>query len=635
MRSMHGPWMCAAALGALGLWGCTTSESNSTTGGEPAGPSTSSGSATSSTGGGSTATGGGTSSGGTSAASNSGGGASGTVSSSNGAGSTGGTSSASGAATSGGGSSGYLPGPEVCLPSQVMGAPAVRLLTRAEYNNTVRDLLGDNSRPADVFPREPLTAGLDNNAEFNRVTPLLVERYLNAAEDVALHAVETPERLALLVGCDVAVVGAEVCGATFVDALAPSAFRRPPKLEERSALVNLFNTANTLQGFSTAVRLTVQALLQSPQFLYRVEAVPVGAGNAVPLLDSFTVASRLSYLLWGTMPDATLLAAAANHELLTQAQVEAQVNRMMADARAQEGLRNFFRQWLRTDTVLGVQKNTSVYPEYVDALRQSWQAGIHAYVDEVLWSGTGTLNELLTGEFMMVDSRMAPIYGQTVAPTRMTRVETPGTRAGVLTQPGMMAMLAHPDQGAPVRRGIMVREQLLCEHLDPPPPGLAITPPNPDPSMTTRERFNEHTENETCYGCHVRMDPVGFGFENFDGLGRYRTTENGRPVDVSGAVEAVLDPADPENSDFLLEGPFVGPKELGAKLAGSPQVQRCVVKNVFRYAFGRVENPTADACTLEGMKNVFARTGGNLKELFVAAAISTALRTTVAPQEVP
>lgn len=498
----------------------------------------------------------------------------------------------------------------------------MRLLTRTEYNHTVRDLLADNTRPADAFPLETQVLGLDNNADMHLANPTLVERYLNAAEDVAARAVA--DTLGVLLPCDVSVEGAAVCGQRFVDVMGPAAFRRPLTAGERNALGQLFDTAHAAWGYTRALELVLQALLQAPQFLYRLEFVPVGAATAVPV-DGWAMASRLSYLVWASMPDPVLLQAAAANQLGTAAQIETQVRRMMADSRAKDGLGNFFRQWLEVDSVAGVAKDTTLFPAFTPALRQSWQEGLRTFVDDVLWNGTGTLTELLTRRALAVDAAMAPIYGVT-PPLGMVMVDAP-ERAGILTQPGLMALLAHPDQSAPVRRGKFVRERLMCEHINPPPPGLVVTPPDLDPNLTTRERFAEHTISESCRTCHIRMDPVGFGFEGFDAMGAWRTEENGLPIDMSGEMLLV-------EEDENLEGPFDGADGLADALAASPQVRGCAVRQAFRYAMGRVEGPQ-DTCVLGALRAAFETSGGNIRELWVHLAVSTAYRTAAAPVEVP
>jgi hypothetical protein len=213
--------------------------------------------------------------------------------------------------------------------------------------------------------------------------------------------------------------------------------------------------------------------------------------------------------------------------------------------------------------------------------------------------------------------KLLPLYGQAVAdPSPFTAVTLPD-RAGLLTQPALMALLAHSDQSAPVLRGVFVRERLMCLFVPPPPPSLNPIPPDPDPNATTRERFRVHTESVDCKGCHALIDGIGFGFEAYDQYGRYRTVENGLAVDVKGEVLGTGDPT--------LDGPFEGAHALSARLAQSRRVRDCVATNWYRYAFGRMET-SADTCSLEDVKARFDKSGGDLDELLVSIAQSVAFR---------
>jgi hypothetical protein len=190
-------------------------------------------------------------------------------------------------------------------------------------------------------------------------------------------------------------------------------------------------------------------------------------------------------------------------------------------------------------------------------------------------------------------------------------------RIGLLTQPALMAMLAHSDQSGPVQRGVWVRERLLCLDVPPPPPNLNPVAPDPDPNLTTRERFAVHTSATACASCHRMIDGTGFGFENYDQLGRYRTVENGIAVNASGEMVAT--------GEASVDGPFTGVLELSQRLAVSERAQRCFSTNWYRYAMGRVETE-ADGCSLQDVQKKFAATGGQFKELLVALTLTEAFR---------
>jgi hypothetical protein len=509
----------------------------------------------------------------------------------------------------------------VCSDS-IPGPRAVRLLTRAEYDHTVRDLFGDESAPATTsLPPESALIGFENDGDNHRVSGVVVEELLRIAEDVAARALA--ERRARVLPCDPLATGEVACGQLLVESVGTRAFRRPLTASERARLTAVFEGALAAWGFEKATELTVTAALVSPQFLYRIDlgADPAATGADVVLASSYEMASRLSYFLWSSMPDEELMGAAATGELLTAAGVELQARRMLEDPRARDAVGSFFRQWLGLDRLAGIIKDGESFPEYDGRMNARWRESLARFVDGVVWQGSGTLSELFTSTTLHVDPVLASLY-EVSGPSHdgfEPRAAPAGTRAGLLTQPGLMALLANPDQSSPIRRGVFVREKLLCQPIEPPPPDIVINPPPASPGLTTRERFAVHTENEQCAGCHVLIDPVGFGLESYDALGRFRTTENGLPIDASGEL-AYTD-------DLEIEGPFTGALELAEKLAASQQVRDCVMGQAFTFAMGRVPE-TADECTLENVRARFADSGGSLRELLVAIATSGSFRTT-------
>ena len=495
-----------------------------------------------------------------------------------------------------------------CVAPQPSPTP-LRLLTREQYNNTVRDLLGDVSRPADAFPPVATVEGFENNAELHRANPLLVSRYLSAAEVVASSAVERGLERYLPCSWDTADAGA--CGRQFIQRFGKAAFRRPLEPEERAPLERLLDKTVPAQGFRSAIRWVIEAVLQSPQFLYRMDSfkAPTTETGAVHI-GSWEMASRLSYLLWNSMPDDRLFEAASKGELAKKQQVEAQARRMLEDERARSVILDFHRQWLGLDRFSGVVRNAVDNSGLEKRVAASWRASLDAFVDHVYWSKGGDLRSLFTSRTVFVNADLATLYG----------VSSPGSsalvavdldereRAGLLTQPGLMALLSHPDQSSPIRRGVFIRERIMCDPLPPPPPDVDTTPPDLDPALNTRERFANHDASEACKVCHERIDGIGFGLENYDAYGRFRLAETG-PLDVSGAIVGA--------SDEALNGPFNGPIELARRLANSRQVSDCVATQWFRYAMGRIEGPD-DACSLAQAQNAFSQSSGSFKELLVA-----------------
>jgi hypothetical protein len=504
----------------------------------------------------------------------------------------------------------------VCTPSDHPTSPA-SLLTRAQYDATIADLLGDDSHPSASFPPENQVQGFNNNTEVHIANPLLVEQFMDAAEGIAARAVT--QNLNLLAACsDTTVSGQQQCGAAFVTSFGKRAFRRPLSADEASAFNSLLAAQVASQDYPTAIKLVIEAMLQSPQFLYRVDsaAAPTSQTGAIAL-GPYEVASRLSYFLTGSMPDDALFAAADRGELASASEVEAQARRLLESPRAHDVVRDFNHQWLQLDQLTGLARNPPDATTDVKSIGDDLRGSIDTYLDHAYWD-LGDIGSLLTSTDMYLNARLANLYGAPApSDTSFALVQNAPGRVGLLAQPALMAMLAHADQTAPVQRGVFVRQQLLCIPVDPPPPGFNPVAPDPNPMLTTRERFKVHTAEPGCAGCHKALDGVGFGFENFDQLGNYRTSENSLPIDASGEMLGT--------PDDTLNGPFNGEGELSARLAQSPLVQNCVATNWYRYAFGRTETP-ADGCSLIQAEQAFTNSGGRFKELLVALTLTDAFR---------
>jgi len=514
-----------------------------------------------------------------------------------------------------------IPGKLICEHPEVPATAFTpsRLMTRFEYDNTVRDLLGlpASMTPSSGFPAENRVNGFDNNAVAHVVSPLLVTNYIDAAE--ALSALALTSNRAALVPCDPAVITPNACGRQVIARLVPRAFRRPATPEETTALERFFDQALIDDDFDTAVRLVVQAILQSPQFLYRLEPgdPSVPGGQLMPLIG-YPLAARLSYFLWGSGPDDLLLAAVADGSLDTTEGYRLQVQRMIADRRTRAAVRHFHTQWIETEKLATVTKDVRTFPDYDPALRASWAESVGRFVDDAYWNGGG-LSAFLNDPGVWVDGPLARSLGYPAPPNgewkKMDR--DPTIYAGILTQPGIMAALALPNQGSPIRRGVFVRERLLCQTMPLPPPDVPTMPPDPAPNLTTRERFKAHTAAEYCRGCHVRIDPIGFALESFDGLGRFRATEAGKTIDVSGELRFLRDAS--------AEGTIDGAVGLANKLAALPEVSDCVAKQWFRYAIGR-EVQTADNCSLVNVETAFVDSHGDFEVMLAAIAETDAFR---------
>ena len=519
------------------------------------------------------------------------------------------------------------------------GPSPIRRLTRVEYNNTIYQLFGDSSQPANAFPADEEAGGFDNQAAALVVSPLLAEQYEIAAEQLALtHA---PTMMAQLPACGGGAPDPDSCLANadaFIHSFGKLAYRRPLTEDEVSTYIDLFITGTGLGEGSydaeVGVETILQAMLQSPHFLYRVEfgqldSADIQSGDVVPL-TSYEIASRLSFLLWNTMPDSSLFEAADADELQTREQIEAQARRMINTPRAREGVKNFHRQWLglgRIEPQIAANgKNPDIYPDYYAALLPLWRRETEAFIDDAVFEQDANVEVLFTANYTMLNNQLASFYGVTGPSTSaFERVELdPAKSAGFLTHAGLLALYAKPDRSSPIHRGKFVRETLLCQ-APPPPPDIIPKPPSVDENQTTREQFTQHSADALCAGCHRLMDPLGFGFEHFDGIGRYRETEWGLAIDASGQF-----------NETDIDGPYDGVVDLAAKLASSDQVKRCVVTQWFRFGYGRAET-SDDSCSVEEIQANFAAADYDIKELIIALTLTDAFRYrhAIATEETP
>lgn len=464
--------------------------------------------------------------------------------------------------------------------------------------------------PTTNFPPEtrPENFAYDDNADARVVTPVHVTEYLKSAQQLAKTALDNLGTI--LPNCDFNANKAD-CADRFVRNFGLRAFRRPltdTEINRYKALL-LNQTA-----WKDGVSLAVQSFLVSSSFLYRSELGEMQQDGTYRL-SAYETASALSYLFWGTMPDQALFDAAANGELLTAAGVEKHARRLLADARSRDMVGLFALQWLGVEGVGGANKNNSLYPGWTDDVRKSMGEETRRFVAELV-AGGATFDQLFTADYSYLNQSLASLYGApAVNSTALVKSAVPDARkAGVLAHGSVMASYAYPDQTSPVRRGLFVRRNLLCQEFPPPLPNAGSVP-TVNPNSTTRERFHQHTQNPVCAACHNYIDPVGFGFERFDAIGRTRDTENGRPVD------STADMNDLEGLGSGTHASFASPVELGKMLAQSPSARECFTRQVYRFARGAVDGP-ADLCALAAISNQFQASGWKLPDLLLAVAKS-------------
>ncbi len=500
----------------------------------------------------------------------------------------------------------------VDCPTAETAPTPLRRLTRFEYANTVRSLLDVDPSPAEQLPVDEVTDGYNNHAAVLTVSSLHAEKYVLVSEALAAAAVQ---HLADIAPCDRATKGEKACALDFARTFGRRAFRRPTNADDEAMFEAAYAAGREGGSYAEGIEVMIRAALQSPHFLYRLEITPPANSSApVVPLNQFELATRLSYLIWGAGPDDALLDAAERGELGTRQAVAAKARAMLEDPKALVAIGEFYNQWLGTTRLDITSKDTDLFPIYSDAVRDGMMRELPAFVEYVLWRSDHKLATLLTAPVAFVTSPLAEVYGVTVpegtTTPRMVTLPKGQGRSGVLTQAGFLSVQAHPDQTSPVLRGKFTRSKLMCQPPPPPPMDVDISPPDIREGATARERFSAHaTAASSCAGCHQLMDPIGFAFENFDALGRYRTQENGKSIDVSGEIAGTSDPD--------LQGSFVGVRQLGEKLASSDLVKDCVVTQWFRFAAGRSESDS-DMCSIATLQSRFHSSGGDLVELVVA-----------------
>jgi hypothetical protein len=634
------------------------------------------------------------------------------------------------------------------------GSVTIRRLNREEYDNTIRDLIGLDLRPSEDFPSDDVGYGFDNIGDVLSMSPLLMEKYLNAAERVARAAVIVPGvrtrhfdasefsegsrasqtddggrlfysectitkafslpaggryRLRTLAGGDLAGTelpkmlvtidgkplttfevgarrpntaiyeapvsidsGKHTLGVAFtndyynakdppgrqdrnlflkyieltgpLDTVVPltrthlgiipsepakdavpvearadlkrfanRAFRRPVRAEELDRLVQVFDSAYKATGnFDAAMQVGVEAVLVSPEFLFRVELAPGGAKGKVRALDDYELASRLSYFLWSSMPDGQLFELANEGKLHRPEVLRAQVVRMIRDPKCKALADNFAGQWLQLRKLAIVQPDPQRFPGVDDSLKADMATETKMFFNAVLQDDLPITN-FIDSNFTFVNERLAKHYGiPGVGGSDFQRIDVQEPRGGVLSQASVLLVTSNPTRTSPTKRGKWVLEQILGTPPPPPPPGVGVITDEQHriTASSLRQLMEEHRKNPMCAACHAKMDPIGFGLENFDAVGRWRTKDGGFDLDTTGKL--------PDGRTF--KGPGDLKKIL---LADKSQFARALSEKLLTYALGRgIES--SDKCAIDAIVKRSAATGYRFDELIEAVVESDA-----------
>lgn len=462
------------------------------------------------------------------------------------------------------------------------GPFVIRRLTKTEYANTLQDLFGVDPAIADGLPEE-----VSGEGYLNSLSPLQMEQYLTIADKVLdriLVTEGTPASkmqkrlLGELPTCETEV---RPSAKRVAQSLAHKAYRRPASDAELEVLLQVFDLGrhNDL-NYLAAIRLMLKGMLVSPQFLFITPADEINTDDRVVPLDDYQLASRLSYLLWATMPDDELMALADCGKLHEPSILKAQVKRMLMDARSRALFDGFGQQWLRLGDLQEKPFDPAKFPQMTSEMRTAMYDEVRLLFENIMRENRNVV-ELIDSDYTFLNENLATIYGleKTITGPKMRKVQlSDGNRGGILGMPGILAATSFPNRTSAVKRGVWVLEQVLGDHVPPAPPGvpaLEVQDQEIVANLTLRERTVLHQTDPVCANCHKILDPIGFGLENFDAIGRWRDQDdNGEAIDASGEL--------PGGKHFS------NPKELKAILAErSDQFSRNLVEKLLAYALCR------------------------------------------------
>ena len=497
-----------------------------------------------------------------------------------------------------GGGPGTTPGAQAAIASE----SGARRLSQAELDNTLRDLLGEDSAPAARLLIEDEFAPYDNDYTLQNASSALISGLEVLAREVAASTTADAARRDRVVPCTPTGPGDEACFREFVESFVPRAFRRPITDEEIAAYMTLQSFATednpyVDNDFYTAVELVISAVIQDPEFLYRIERGTPTEDDGVSRLSGYEIATRLSYLLWGTTPDDALLAEAADGTLDTEAGRRAAAERMLLDTRANQQLYRFHAMWLGYRAI-----------PHDAALVAELNRETTALIDRVALEPGRSYMELFTSTETYLTDTLADHYGLPRPDGGEGWVSYGDTgRAGILSHGSVLAGFSKFTDTSPTQRGIFVRTRLMCEDVPPPPPTVDVdqAPESEDGSPCKWNRYASHRAIASCASCHQRVDDIGFGLENYDIAGRYREHDDGLPectIEGAGNITGV--------------GDFSGPRELAELLVTETAVDRCAISHFYRFALGR-EPYATEQQVIDAMAEGFRGEGHSLHEFLL------------------
>ncbi len=467
-----------------------------------------------------------------------------------------------------------------CSEHRHPGRVTIRRLNRTEYDNTIRDLVGVDFHPSQDFPDDNLGNGFDNMGEMLSLPPLLMEKYVAAAEQIVDRMLADKSLRDQIIFCRPSQeVSARDCVQRIVRRFVTRAYRRPARQGEIDRLMLLAKAANDHgRDFDHSVGFAIQAVLVSPHFLFRVELDDELPETESRLLNDYELATRLSYFLWSSMPDRQLFQVAASGKLSQDKVLNEQIQRMLLDPKSDALVENLVGQWLQLRALAIMEPDPEQYPDFDEALREAMEQETLHFFQHVMRSDRSVL-EILDADYSFVNERLARHYGfNEVSGRDFRKVKlTDSRRGGVLTHASVLTLTSNPTRTSPVKRGKWILENILGTPPPPPPPNVEELAEGDDAELlgSLRERMEQHRADPNCAVCHTKMDALGFGFENFDGIGAWREKDGKFQIDPSGTLPGGRS--------------FQGPSDLRAILKTSyrDDFVRCLAEKVLTFAVGR------------------------------------------------
>ena len=497
-----------------------------------------------------------------------------------------------------------------------LGSSILHRLNRTEYNNTVHDLLGTSKSPADTFPPDGASAGFDNNASALTLSTTSLRLMESAAEALAAEAADpTGPALERIAPCAApeTETNTATCVTDFVRAFGLLAWRRPLSEDEVTAMVAVAGSGllKFKETYAQQVERAIMAFLISPHFLFRVELDADPASVVSHSLAAYELASRLSYFVWSSMPDAALLASAKDGSLLTDAGLGQQLERMLRDAHARAFSENFAGQWLQLRAAATFAPDTQLFPKWNTALREDMVKQTKLSFADLL-SGTSALGDLFLSDSGYLNDRLAAFYGLPLpGSSELKKVQLPvGPRRGLLGQGAVLSAQSLPVRTSIVHRGQFIQEHLFCSPVPPPPANIPTLPPT-TATGSQRQRLEAHVSSPVCAACHHAMDPYGFVLEQFDAIGSIRTQDGDIPIDTSSKL--------PDGTQVA------NVQELQAVMAADPRIANCFAQQIATYALGRTLD-SKDASLL-ALQSGFVKAGEHVDQAIRQVVMSPAFRT--------